>query len=76
MQQMVFPDMRPGYYRVELEHVPAEGWVVHFTHAEARAFVTSTGRSSYGPMGWHEALQVVGDSLDSASPAGDGQEPF
>lgn len=76
MAQMRFPAMLPGYYRVELEHVPAEGWLVHATEAEARAFVTATGRKTYGPMGWMEALALVGDVLDAASPAGDGQEPF
>lgn len=70
------PGFNPRLVRIELEHVPTEGWIVSTLETDDPRFVQKSARVFYDICSWSEAVQIVADTLDGITPAGLEQEPF
>lgn len=69
-RQMSFPEMRPGFVRVELEHQGELGWAVTVYQSETKRYVTAGDATTYDFLSWEEAVEVVASVLDSTDVAG------
>lgn len=70
LQQLQFPQMRPRFVRVELEHQGELGWAVTVYQADAKRYVTAGDSTVYDFQSWEEAVEVVAAVLDGIDAAG------
>lgn len=64
MAQLRFPEMTPGFVRLELTYEGEMGWTVHVWEAQDRRYLTAADRSEYSFLSGPEAADVVAAVLD------------
>lgn len=66
------PGFEPAYIRVDLTRTPEGSWTVTEYVAEGPGFVCAADGTTYGPLTYLEATDVVGACLDAFSGAAGG----
>lgn len=70
MGQLRFPDMRPGFIRIELEHHGDLGWEVTVWETPLKRYTSFKDRQIFDVGPYEDAVAVVASVLDGIDPAG------